>query len=126
MNSTESALGQPQVTFEYNDGFGWQLYDRVTFPLVKHPSVDNGFLVSGLSYEPIGGFYDAELTMGGPGGGTNATIISSNVQMSLQFFNGHNYQQVYNAYNFGSDTAEGISNAVSSEYVSNQNGSPRG
>ena len=24
MNSTQSSLGQPQVTFEYNDGFGWQ------------------------------------------------------------------------------------------------------
>ena len=79
--------------------------------------------MSGFSYEPIGGFYDAESTMGGPGGGTNATILSSDVQMSLSYFNGHNYQQVYNAFNFGSDTGEGVSNATSIVRASSQNGS---
>ncbi len=33
--------------------------------------------------------------------------------MQLKYWNGHNYQAIENAYNFGSDTAETISNANS-------------
>jgi hypothetical protein len=52
------------------------------------------------------------LILGGPGGGSNATDIESDVQLQLEYWNGHNYQTVPNAYNFGSDTAEGMDNAT--------------
>jgi hypothetical protein len=51
--------------------------------------------------------------MGGPGGGSDTTDIQSDVRLQLEYWNGHNYQIVPNAYNFGSDTAEGINNTLS-------------
>ncbi|NON63349.1 thermopsin family protease, partial [Acidianus sp. DSM 29099] len=49
---------------------------------------------------------DAELVLGGPGGGSEAYILYSQVYMQLQYWNGNNFQEIRNAYNFGSDTAE--------------------
>ncbi|MDA4121947.1 MAG: thermopsin [Thaumarchaeota archaeon] len=103
---------RPAVEFSFNDGDGWQEYDVVTFAtsgVVTMP----GFLVDGSSYNPSGTFYDSELILGGPDGGSKTTDISSDVLLQLYYSNGNNYQMVTNAYNFGSDTGESISNAVS-------------
>ena len=100
----------PAVAFMYNDGYGWQTYDNVRFQFATSLSYDNGFVVSGYQYNPYGTFYDAELIMGGPGGGSSTTDLSSNLDLSLEFNNGFNYQEITNAYDFGSDTAETISN----------------
>ena len=100
----------PAVAFMYNDGFGWQTYDNVLFQFAASLSYDNGFVVSGYQYNPYGTYYDAELIMGGPGGGSSTTDLSSNLDLSLEFNNGFNYQEITNAYDFGSDTAETISN----------------
>jgi Thermopsin len=42
--------------------------------------------------------------------------------MQLEYWNGHNYQLVTNAYNFGGDTAEGIQNALSQHEYDQGNG----
>jgi Thermopsin len=112
VNSSVDASRQPTVTFEYSDGYGWQKYDSVVFTAVHQLTSLSGFVVNGYSYNPSG-FYDSELILGGPGGGTQTTDVQSDVRLQLEYWNGHNYQVVTNAYNFGSDTAEGISNAVS-------------
>ncbi len=110
VNSTLSAQGEPQVTFSYNDGFGWQAYDTVTF--LVSVSSDNNFVVNGFNYNPANIYYDAELILGGPGNGQDTSVIKSDLQLQLQYWNGHNYQGITNAYNFGSDTSEGIDNAL--------------
>ena len=112
VNSSVSASKQPVVTFEYNDGYGWQVYDSVAFIAVHSLTAMAGFLVDGFAYNPVN-FYDSELIVGGPGGGTSTTDTQSDLRLQLEYWNGHNYQLVTNAYDFGSDTAEGIQNTVS-------------
>jgi hypothetical protein len=120
VNSTESN-GVPEVAFEYNDGVGWVTYDQVQFGSARG-FTDHGFVVDGLSYNPYGTFYDAELILGGPGGGSTTTDVQSNLSLQLSYWNGFNYQRVIDAYDFGSNTAEGSKNVTASELYSSLNG----
>lgn len=106
----------PAVAFLYNDGFGWQTYDNVYFTFASSLSYDSGFVVDGYNYNPAGLFNDAELIMGGPGGGSTTTDTGSLVNLTLEYYNYFNFQQITNAYDFGSDTAETISNIVDQAY----------
>ena len=111
--SITNSNNQPEVIFMYNDGFGWITYDNVHFKFVNDLTANYGFVVDGSNYEPNGySYYDAELILGGPGGGTQTNDVLSNVQLQLEYWNGHNFQQIVNAFNFGSDTAEGIENVL--------------
>ncbi len=123
MNSTVNKTGVPELSFQYNDGYAWQTYDNVNFTFAGNNSYDSGFVVDGYNYNPSGRFYDAELILGGPGGGSYSTDLSSNVSLQLQYWNGNNYQEISNAYNFGSDTAEAMNNVVSAGFYSSANGS---
>jgi len=117
VNVTTNSLGQPVIYFWYNDGYGWVNYDTVTVTNVVGAS-NVYFLVDGYTYTPAyypggpGLYYDAELIMGGPGNGTSATITNGFVLLQLFYWNGHNFQEVKNAYNFGSDTGETVSNVI--------------
>ena len=111
--SITTSNNQPEVIFMYNDGYGWITYDNVQFKFVNDLTANYGFVVDGSNYEPNGySYYDAELILGGPGGGTQTNDTLSNVQLQLEYWNGHNFQEIVSAFNFGSDTAEGIENAV--------------
>ena len=124
MNSSITKNGIPEVAFMYNDGSGWVTYDNVKFSFVKDLTGDLGFVVDGFSYEPDGySYYDAELILGGPGGGSSTTDINSNLNLSIQYWNGHNFQEISNAYNYGSDTAETIGNVISQPLYYTTNGS---
>ena len=114
---------QPEVIFLYNDGYGWITYDNVLFKFVDDLTTDYGFVVNGSTYNPYFTFYDAELILGGPGNGSQTRDVSSNLRLQLEYWNGHNFQQVVNAYNFGSDTAEGISNVSTALGYYPENGS---
>jgi len=104
----------PEISLSYNDGFGWIQYDSPVFVFATNLTSYPFFMVNGYNYEPTGyTFYDSELVMGGPGSGTNTLSTDTNVNLRLQFWNGHNYQIVPDAFNFGSNTAEGISNITS-------------
>ncbi len=111
--STLAPGGTPEAVMMYNDGYGWVTYDNIMFKFAKGTSSDSGFVVSGYSYNKLGTYYDAELIVGGPGGGSSTQFQSGSFNMSLQYWNGHNYQFIPNAWNFGSDTAETLSNALS-------------
>lgn len=122
MNSTVKN-GMPEVNFMYNDGFGWVTYDNAIFSFATNLSEDLGFVVDGKITEPDNySLYDAELILGGPGGGTSTTDLQSNVNLTLQYWNGHNYQEISNAFNFGSDTAETIGNVISKPYYTTYTG----
>jgi hypothetical protein len=103
--------GVPRVYFEFDDGQGWQTYDTVAFSFTSGVS-SALFQVDGANYAPNNLYSDAELVFGGPGSGYAQILTGGGVGLSLQFDNGHNYQEVPNAFNFGSDTAEAVSNAV--------------
>ncbi|MGI0151422.1 MAG: thermopsin, partial [Thermoplasmata archaeon] len=108
--------GSPVVYFQFDDGYGWQTYDTAVFGFTR--SVGSAlFEVDGAGYAPNGLFEDAELVFGGPGDGSATAFTSSKVNLSLQFDNGHNLQEVPNAFDFGSDTAEAVSNGASSRVV---------
>jgi hypothetical protein len=117
-----TVYGQPAVAFMYNDGYGWITYDNAVFKFVNNLTNGPFFLVDGYNYEPDGNTYDAELIVGGPGGGTQTYDVSSQLMMYLEFWNGYNFQMVPNAYNFGDHTAEGISNVFSAEAIYPENG----
>ncbi len=108
VNVTPNALGEPVVHFWYSDGYGWQEYDRVA--VVSAASArDVHLMVDGNEYTGSGNLYDAELVMGGPGGGQDALVYSMPVvDLQLEYWNGHNYEIVRNAYDAGSDTAETV------------------
>jgi hypothetical protein len=103
--------GSTYVDFLYNDGYGWVGYDNVTFPWTRGWT-DDGFLVNGGAYTPLGIFYDAEWDFAGPGGGSSVTDVASNVSLSLDYYNGHNFEAVPYAFDFGSDTGESAGNVL--------------
>jgi len=115
--------GYPAVAFLYNDGYGWVTYDNANFVFARDLTSYPEFLVDGYHNEQSGSFYDAELILGGPGGGAQTYDVSSSLNLQLEYWNGHNFQMIENAYNFGHDTAEGISNVVSSAMYYRENGS---
>ncbi|HMF31692.1 MAG TPA: thermopsin [Candidatus Lokiarchaeia archaeon] len=118
INSTIDPWGLPVATFSYNDGFSWVTYDTVTFLLPPGPLVDSQIVVNGSEYAPIGLFYDAELVFGGSGGGLSTAAVSSDADLTLSYSHGTAMQEIPFAYNFGSDTAETISNVQCQTYTS--------
>jgi hypothetical protein len=95
----------PCVNYEYDLGAGWVTYDTVSF-LHMAGATETGFVIDGFSYTPNGGYYDAEWDWVAAGGGVSGDDLGSNLQMGLDFWNGHNYQAVPTAWNFGGDTGE--------------------
>lgn len=121
VNTFLNSNGQPVVTFQYNDGAGgWQTYDTVTF--LYHATSTPKYVVDGHKYNPYGIFFDAEVVFAGAGDSAASADTISNVQVQLQYYNGHNYQTIPDAYNFGSDTAETIANVEADAGIQLNNG----
>ncbi|HEV2316371.1 MAG TPA: thermopsin family protease [Thermoplasmata archaeon] len=114
VNAT-TALGTPEVQFQFADGKGWQTYDTVKFVFTKSVA-SSKFVVDGNSNADGYLYTDAELVWGGPGGGSSTVMTKGGMEMGLEFYNGHNYQNVSNAFNFGSDTGESISSVYALDY----------
>lgn len=115
-------------------------YDRVIFNSTYgmpagYSAPQSDFLVNAYQLSPVGLPYDAEIMLGGPGGGTTNSVYAVNGTMSLKYlqpqekgkyynhgrhgglgfdgFNDHGssrnmptYVNVPSAYNFGTDTGE--------------------
>ena len=106
-----TSAGIPYVAYQYDLGNGWVTYDNVSFPRLVGAN-DSGFLVDGFVHPPIAPslFYVAEWDWVGAGGGSASVDQASDIGMSLEFWNGHDYQRVPNAWNFGGNTGETASN----------------
>ena len=114
VNVTTNSKGEPVIYFWYNDGYGWVNYDTVT---VNAPGSSNVyFLVDGYNYTGDGLYYDAELIMGGPGGGSNANMNSGTLYFQLFYWNGTTFKEIPHAFNFGSNTAETSNNVIDQAY----------
>jgi hypothetical protein len=120
--------GTPSLTFKYDDRGAWTTYDVVRFPFTK--AVGNAsFVVDGRQYLLISGqdaFEDAELILGGAFGGETNVINAAELSTSLFFDNGHNWQRVPNAFDFGSDTAELVAGVTDSLATNASNGNLTG
>ncbi|MCY0861702.1 MAG: thermopsin [Metallosphaera prunae] len=125
VNVSTNNLGQPVIYFWYNDGYGWINYDTVTVTNVQG-ATNVYFEVNGYALTGNGNNYDAELVLAGPGGGSNTYINQANVDLLLFYWNGHNFQEVANTYNYGSDTAETSSNVKVLYYYYPYSGLPTG
>lgn len=111
VNVTVNSKGQPVIYFWYNDGYGWINYDIVTLTKVQNTQ-NVYFLINGNQYTGSGNFYDAELVLGGPGGGSSATVSQANMNFYLMYKSGSTFTEVQYAYDFGSDTAETSNNVL--------------
>ncbi|MGA3192712.1 MAG: thermopsin family protease [Candidatus Bathyarchaeia archaeon] len=118
----------PTVSFAFDiDGSGLVTFDTVTFTNVVGFTSLAGFEVNGFNYDPAGTFYNAALILGAPAARgpppptTAVPTVQSQVQLQLEYWNGHNYQIVPYAYNFGSGTGELIDNVMCG-FSYNQNG----
>ena len=108
VTSEVSPSGEPTVSFAYDIGDGLITYDTITFTNVTGLT-SSGFKVNGFGLNPVGLFCNAALILGGF---LVTTDVLSDVQLQLEYWNGHNYQVVPNAYNFGTNTAETIDNVL--------------
>ncbi|MGI0133212.1 MAG: thermopsin family protease [Thermoplasmata archaeon] len=109
--------GVPHVAFLYDDGYGWVSYDNVSMPWARG-WIDPGFPVQ------EGKYYHVEFVFGGPFGGEQATVFESNMTFELSFFNGHNFQPVITAWDFGSYTAEAAADLSESPALNGTSGVP--
>ncbi|HEV2318088.1 MAG TPA: thermopsin family protease [Thermoplasmata archaeon] len=109
--ATTSVNGTPEVLYQYDLGKGWVTYDTVVFVRMTGATVE-GFVVDGHQPTPINSrvFYDAEWVWVAAGGGSSGVDQGSNLTMSLDLWNGHNYQAVPGAWDFGGNTGETSSN----------------
>ena len=120
VNVTTNDKDQPVIYFWYNDGNGWVNFDTVTVNVTNASNVH--FLVDGYNHTPNGLYYDAALVIGGPYSGSTAQIINGTVFLQLFYWNGHNFQEVRNAYDVGYDTGETVKNASAKYYINPFNG----
>jgi hypothetical protein len=103
----------PYVAYEYDLGPGWVVYDNVSFPHMANAS-DPGFRVDGFAPTPYAAslYYDAEWVWVGAGGGSASTDQGSDINLTLSFWNDHNYQAIPTAWNFGTNTGETSTNVT--------------
>ena len=128
-NLASTGFGYTTVRFGYNviEGATGQseasgVYDTVLFnsttPIGKVPA--SPYLVSGSQITQTGFIpYDAEIMIGGPGGGTTTSVYGISGMESLMYWDSATHQYVFppSAWNVGSETGE-TSQGISETYTS--------
>lgn len=116
LDATLGAGGVPTVREQFRDGGPLETYDTIEFPFAHSQSEFHGFEVErGLGFP--GGcprcYGDVELVAGGPGYGYQTSLDgTTDLLLSLDWWNGHNLEPVPNAVDYGVATEEGLSNAL--------------
>ena len=113
--NTSLVGGRQAVNFNYSltgvqgtPGVVSGTYDQAVFSSSTNAAPLHYF-VSGTNMTPLGFIpYDAEIMVGGPGGGSTATIMNISGSMNLMYMNTttNTFQNVPNAYDIGSETGE--------------------
>jgi hypothetical protein len=121
----EVVATRPTAVFNYTltNGTGpagtAHTYDQVSFngAAVGIPQ----FQVNGGAYNPFGNQYDAELILGGDGGGTNANVVDLRGNATLDRWDSlsHRYVSVPSAYDHGVDSGE-TATGVAAYYLPHQ------
>jgi thermopsin len=84
-------------------------YDSVSFASVSTAATlpTPVYMVNGLVNTAIGIPYDAEIMLGGPGGGSDTTVWNISATMQLQYLNGAGtWQNIRAGWDVGSETGE--------------------
>ncbi|MHB1493678.1 MAG: thermopsin [Thermoplasmataceae archaeon] len=121
INATTGA-SKGKISGNYDEVIFNSTYGQPASYSAPHPH----YLVSGTQLTPTGFIpYDAEIMIGGPGGGSTAVINGINGTMNLMNYNGtaSKYQNVRAAYDIGSETGEtsvgvDVHNAGATAYLS--------
>lgn len=109
--------------------YGSAAWDHVVFNSIRPSSGASigqpaNFTASGRAYNPKGLTDDYELTFGGPGGGSQATLFQANANLGLAYYDGTSFVPVPSAFNYGGETGETSTGA--SVAWSNAPGGPSG
>jgi thermopsin len=122
-----SGIGYPTVTFGFNivnagtgisEGSG--VYDTVLFnsTMAAGSTPVAPYLVDGSQFTPTGYIpWDAEIMLGGPGGGTTTSVYGISGSESLQYLSGGSYVTPASAWDVGSETGE-TSEGIAEAYTS--------
>jgi thermopsin len=102
-----TSSAHPSESFTASD------YDYVIFNSIPSAggagvSTPSPYTANGYAYNPIGLPDDFELTFGGPGGGSQATLFEADATLGLDYLSNvtDTYQAVPSAFNFGGETGE--------------------
>jgi thermopsin len=113
----------PTVLVAFDDGQGWQTFDTVRFHYAM-TWADLGFWVNGSTLAPDSQYYDAELVATSPSPGGSLALGPSYFTLGLGLDNGHNYQAVPNAWDFGLDAPGGLSDVMATDQWNSSGGVP--
>lgn len=112
--------GDDAVWFNYtlinaSGGIRSGSYDRVVFASGGATTGGAHYEINGENYSPIGLPYDAELVLGGPGGGSTQDFQSFSSTLGLTYWNAtsQRYVTVPTAEGYGTDTGETVSGVTS-------------
>ncbi len=85
-------------------------YDYVIFnstaPGGRPLTQPSPYTANGYRYNPVGLPDDFEIDLGGPGGGSQATLFAADADLQLAYWDGTGYASVPSAFDFGSETGE--------------------
>ncbi len=112
-NNVSNSLNRTTVTFGYHvaePGHNYSFtYDTVVFnsqPTGAIPLRVPDYRVDGTQLNPGKLLYDAELVVGGPGGGSNAVVNAINGSLNLSYRTSTGWRPAGSAYSYGADTGE--------------------
>lgn len=116
MRAVLESGGIPAVRLAYADGGSLETYDVMEFPFVHSLARFPGFEVEAGLGLPGGCprcYGDVELVLGGPGYGYQTSLSgTTEVVLSLDWWNGYDFEAVPDAVDYGVATEEGVSGAV--------------
>ncbi|MGP6220767.1 thermopsin family protease, partial [Caldiplasma sukawensis] len=129
--NTSLCYGRQTVFFNYSYVVGGVMhsgnYETAIFnnfvnqsSSISYKAAPLTYFVSGNTLTPVGIPYDAEIMIGGPGGGSTATVFGINGTFNLKYYNmtTKGYMNVPEAYDIGSETGE-TSTGVNVHYEGN-------
>lgn len=115
LNSTVQA-GRNLVSFGIQltgpgEHLGASAWDYVVFNSIHQGSASTvsraaNYTANGLAYNALGLTNDFEIVVGGPGGGSQATLFSADAAFGLAYYNGASFVSVPSAFSYGGETGE--------------------
>ncbi len=92
------------------EGFASSAWDYVVFNSIRASgapvSRPANYTANGFAYNPMGVPDDFEVTVGGPGSGSQATLFAADATLGLAYYAGSRFVSVPSAFSYGGETGE--------------------